>query len=200
MGLHESMLIKEKRSLLFDAWHRFKYTSSETKEEITMKAETRVFGTVDIADEKIITMETGMIGLPLFKKFALIFDEEKAKEEDQETTNIMWLQSLDDPDTAFPVMVPQTVMPDYNPKVNEEILAPLGELNDENTYILVTVTVPSKIEDLSITLKAPIIINADTHKGVQIIVEDDFPVKFKIYDLVKGNKKREDIEDGKAGE
>ncbi|SER83237.1 flagellar assembly protein FliW [Lachnobacterium bovis] len=165
-----------------------------------MKAETRVFGTVDIADEKIITMETGMIGLPLFKKFALIFDEEKAKEEEKEATSIMWLQSLDDPETAFPVMVPQTVIPDYNPKVNDEILAPLGELTAENTYILVTVTVPSEIEDLSINLKAPIIINADTHKGVQIIVEDDFPVKFKIYDLVKGNKKREDIEDGKAGE
>ncbi|SFG78596.1 flagellar assembly factor FliW [Lachnospiraceae bacterium C7] len=165
-----------------------------------MKAETRVFGTVDIADEKIITLETGMIGLPLFKKFALIYDEEKAAEEGKNATSIMWLQSLDDPETAFPVMVPQTVIPDYNPTVNEEILAPLGELNAENMYILVTVTVPSKIEDLSINLKAPIVINADTHKGVQIIVEDDFPVKFKIYDLVKDKKANDDSKDGKAGE
>ena len=42
-----------------------------------MKAVTRLFGTIDVADDKIITMERGMIGFPNFTHFALIFDEEK---------------------------------------------------------------------------------------------------------------------------
>ena len=42
-----------------------------------MKAKTRLFGTIDIADEKIITMEKGMIGFPELTHFALIFDEDK---------------------------------------------------------------------------------------------------------------------------
>ena len=67
-----------------------------------MKAETRRFGTIEIEDEKIIRMEKGMIGLPDFKNFALIFDEEKGFE----NTKIMWLQSMDDGETAFPVMNP----------------------------------------------------------------------------------------------
>lgn len=150
-----------------------------------MKANTRFFGTIDIADDKIITLEKGMIGFPDLKKFALIFDEEK------QAASIMWLQSMDDGDIAFPVMDPHVVKEDYHPTVSNEILAPLGELTDENTYILVTVTVPKDITQFSINLKAPVVINTEINKGVQLIVEDDFPVKYKVYDLLKAKKKRQ---------
>jgi flagellar assembly factor FliW len=151
-----------------------------------MKAVTRLFGTIDIADDKIITMERGMIGFPNLKKFALIFDEDK-KDRD---FKIMWLQSMDDGDIAFPVTDPIHLIEDYNPSVSEEILAPLGEMTDENTYLLVTVTVPKNVEDFSINLKAPIVINMDTNKGAQIITEDDYSVKYKIYDLLKASKEK----------
>ena len=154
-----------------------------------MKAKTRLFGTIDIADDKIITMEKGMIGFPDLKKFALIFDEEK-KDRD---FKIMWLQSMDDGDIAFPVTDPTYIQETYAPSVNEEIIAHLGAMDEDNTYLLVTVTVPQKVTDLSVNLKAPIVINMDTNKGAQVVSEDDVPVKYKIYDLLM--EKRE-----KAGE
>ena len=151
-----------------------------------MKAVTRLFGTIDVADEKIITMERGMIGFPNLTHFALIFDEEKKDKK----FKIMWLQSMDDGDIAFPVADPIQIKEDYKPLVNEEIIAPLGEMTEDNTYILVTVTVPKKVEDFSVNLKAPIVINMDTNKGAQIITEDDYPVKFRVYDLLKGNTEK----------
>ena len=151
-----------------------------------MKAVTRLFGTIDVADEKIITMERGMIGFPNLTHFALIFDEEKKDKK----FKIMWLQSMDDGDVAFPVADPIQIKEDYKPLVNEEIIAPLGEMTEENTYILVTVTVPKRVEDFSVNLKAPIVINMETNKGAQIITEDDYPVKYKIYDLLKGNTEK----------
>lgn len=151
-----------------------------------MKAKTRIFGEIEIADEKIITLEKGMIGFPNLNHFALIFDEEK----EQKDTTIMWLQSMDEPDIAFPVMMPHVVMEDYRPNVSEEILAPLGEMTEENTYLLVTVTVPKKVEDFSVNLKAPIVINMENHKGVQIIVEDDYPIKYKVYDVIRNKKEK----------
>lgn len=150
-----------------------------------MKADTRLFGEIDIEEDKIITIENGMIGLPEFRKFALIFDEEKGMEE----SSVMWFQSMDDPETAFPVMQPNIVKPDYNPTVNDEVLSPLGELKEENTYVLVTLTAAADVEETSVNLKAPIVINTETKKGCQIIVEDDYPVKYKIYEAVKGKKK-----------
>lgn len=151
-----------------------------------MKAKTRIFGEIEIADDKIITLEKGMIGFPDLNRFALIFDEEKQKKHN----SIMWLQSMDDTDIAFPVMEPLAVREDYKPNVNEAMIAPLGQLNEENTYILVTVTVPKKVEDFSVNLKAPIIVNMDNHKGVQLIVEDDYPVKYKVYQILKGKKEK----------
>ena len=149
-----------------------------------MKVETRLFSTIDIADDKIITMEKGMIGFPNLKHFSLIFDEEKK----EKSFKIMWLQSMDDGDIAFPVVDPSFIQEDYNPFVNEEILAPLGDMKEDNTYMLVTATVPKNIEDFSVNLKAPIVINTDTNKGAQVIAENDYSVKHKIYNLLKNKK------------
>lgn len=151
-----------------------------------MKAETRLFGKISIEDEKIITLEKGMIGFPELVHFALIYDEEKENGQEK----IMWLQSMDEGSIAFPVMMPHVIKEDYQPNVSEEMLAPLGELTPENTYVLVTVTVPKKIEDFSVNLKAPVIINMDNRRGVQLIVEDDYPVKYKVYDVIKAKKEK----------
>ena len=150
-----------------------------------MKAKTRMFGDIDISDDKIIVLESGMIGFPDMQKFTLIYDEEKG-----DKANIMWLQSMDDPQTAFPVINPMKIKEDYNPSVSEELLKPLGEMEQEDIFVLVTMRVPKNIEDMSINLKAPIIINTSNNKGAQIIVEDDLPVRYKIYSLLKKRKEK----------
>ena len=124
-----------------------------------MKAKTRMFGEIDIQEDKIITLESGMIGFP-------------------------------DPQTAFPVINPVTIKEDYNPSVSEELLKPLGDMKQEDTFVLTTVRVPKDIQDMSINLKAPIIINMSNNRGAQIIVEDDLPVRYKIYDLLKSRKEK----------
>ena len=148
-----------------------------------MTVETRLFGEVYVGDDKIVTLPQGIIGFPDLQKFTLIFDSEK-----ENGGSIMWFQSLDEPQFALPVMVPTTVKPDYNPTINDELLKPLGELNEDNIYVLVTVKVPSNLRDMTVNLRAPIIINTDTLLGGQLIVEDeDLPVRFKIYDILKSN-------------
>lgn len=150
-----------------------------------MKAETRLFGPIDIKEDKIIYFEQGIIGFPELKHFALIFDSER-----EEKSAIMWLQSMEDGDIAIPVMSPDPMLPDYHPMVNEALLKPLGGLTEENTYILVTVRVPEQIQDISVNLKAPIIINSDSNKGSQLIVEDDYEIRYRIYHLIQDGKKK----------
>ncbi|MCR5273617.1 MAG: flagellar assembly protein FliW [Lachnospiraceae bacterium] len=145
-----------------------------------MKAKTRLFGEIDIDDGKIIKLVNGIIGFPEFKNFALIFDEEK-----KEGATIMWLQCMDEPEFALPVIEPLKIMPDYNPTVEDDLLTPLGELNEENTFVLITITVPKDIKEMSVNLRAPFIINTDNNIGSQLIIEDNLPVRYKIYDLLK---------------
>ncbi len=150
-----------------------------------MRTNTRLFGEIEIEDAKIITIERGIIGFPDLKHFTLIFDAERGQK-----ASIMWLQSMDDGDVAIPVMVPTDLLPEYRPTVNDELLEPLGALTPDNTYILVTVRVPECMEDISVNLKAPIIVNMDTNKGSQLIVEDDYEVRYNIYGLIGEGKER----------
>ena len=149
-----------------------------------MKIETRMFGEIDIEDEKIITFEDGIIGFPDLKKFSLIFDEEK-----EARSEISWLQSMDEPVFALPVINPLAVKPDYNPTVEDELLKSLGNLEPDNTLVLVTITVPEDIEKMSINLKAPIVINADERKATQVIVDGE-EIKYPIYDIIKADQKK----------
>lgn len=148
-----------------------------------MRVETRLFGEIDIAEEKIITLGRGLIGYPDMKRFNLIFDEEKQGK-------IMWLQSLDEPQFAMPVVDPAGICADYNPTVNDELLTPLGQFSEESLFVLVTIRVPSDITRMTINLKGPIIINTDNLRGEQIIVEDEVQTRFPIYDILKSRKEK----------
>lgn len=150
-----------------------------------MKVSTRLFGEIDIEEEKIIHLDKGIVGFPDLKRFTLIFDNEG---EDDSKKSIMWFQSLDEPQFAMPVLNPNDIVADYNPMVNDELLEPLGNINEDNLFVLVTVKVPKKLEDMTINLKAPIVINSDNRQGGQIIVEDDVEVRFPIYDILKAAK------------
>ena len=149
-----------------------------------MLVKTRFFGEVDLPEEKILTFEHGLIGLGEYKKFTILYDCDK------EDSNISWLQSVEEPSFALPVIKPWLVKEDYNPVVEDELLKHIGELTEENLVILTTMTVPEDVKQMSVNLKAPIIINADTRKGAQIICEnDDYEVKDKVYDVL--NEKKE---------
>lgn len=149
-----------------------------------MQITTRYFGEIEIDNEKILHFEEGLIGFENLKKFTLIYNSEK-----EDTKNIIWLQSLDEPMVAFPMINPFHVMTDYNPVVNNEVLDSLGELNEDNTAIFLTLTVPSDISKMTTNLKAPIIINSETKKGCQVIAENsEYVIKYNIYDVIQRMK------------
>lgn len=150
-----------------------------------MKVETKWFGTVDITEEKILTFEKGIIGFDDFKKYTIIYDSEK-----EEETAIMWLQSLDEPSLALPIMKPELVCPNYDPIVEDELVNTLGsDIKNANLLVLCTLTVPSDLTKMTCNLKAPVIINADTLKGIQLIADnDDYMVRYPIYDILGAAK------------
>ena len=149
-----------------------------------MNASTKNFGEICIEDEKIITFGNGIIGFPDLKHFALIYNNEKG-----DSSAIKWLQSMEEPNFAMPVLDPLIISTEYNPVVDDEILKPIGEFATDELLVLTTVTVPKNIEQLSVNLKAPIVINARTRQAVQLIVDgDEYPVKYFIYELLKKRK------------
>lgn len=148
-----------------------------------MKINTKVFGEVEIADDKIIHFPSGIVGFPELTEFTLLHDEEKG------AGSIHWLQSIQEPGFAMPVMDPLLVCTDYNPEVDDELLKPLGGLDPEEILVLVTVTVPSDLKKMSVNLRGPIIINATAKKACQVIVEGEgYQVKYPVYEILSARK------------
>lgn len=149
-----------------------------------MLVKTRYFGEIDLDENKIIVFPNGILGFENSKSYTLLYDNEG-----EERPDISWLQSLDEPALAIPVISPFLLKEDYNPEVEDELLKPLGELNEDNMVVLVSVTVPSDITQMSANLKAPFVMNADTRKGCQIIVENsDYEIKYRFYDKLQEKK------------
>ncbi|MBQ8526946.1 MAG: flagellar assembly protein FliW [Lachnospiraceae bacterium] len=147
-----------------------------------MEVNTRIFGMIDIEEDKLIHFVNGIVGFPELTTFALIHDNEKKG-------GVQWLQSMQEPQFAIPVMNPLDILADYNPKVEDELLKPIGGLDPENMLVLVTVAVPSDLTKMTVNLRGPIVINANNRKACQVITEgEEYQVKFPIYDILKSRK------------
>lgn len=150
----------------------------------TMLVKTKHFGDINLDENKIIQFENGILGFEDLKKYTILYDNKDGKR-----SEISWLQSLDEPSLAIPVMNPFLLKEDYNPEVEDELLKPLGEMTPDDIVVLVSITVPVDITKMSANLKAPFVINAETKKGAQIIVENqEYEVKYYFYDKLQANK------------
>jgi len=65
----------------------------------------------------------------------------------------------------------------------------IAEYSLSHTLLYYRINSPAS-QDFSVNLKAPVVINMDNRKGVQMIVEDDYPVKYKVYDVLKAKKEK----------
>lgn len=149
-----------------------------------MNITTKLFGEISVDESKLIKFVNGIVGFPNLTDFLLIHDSDG-------NGNVRWMQSIQEPAFAMPVIDPLVVKPDYNPAIEDELLNPLGGVTPENMLVLVTITVPKEIEKMSVNLKAPFVINGDNLKASQIIVEDDsYEVKFPIYEILKASKEK----------
>ena len=74
-------------------------------------------------------------------------------------------------------------------EMQEKIQSLIGEVRSEVMSIINGDPNQGRLK-LHEMLKAPIIINMSNNKGAQIIVEDDLPVRYKIYDLLKSRKEK----------
>lgn len=152
-----------------------------------MVTKTRFFGEVEIDDEKILTLDHGIMGFEDSKKWTILYDIEKGTE-----GVISWFQSLDFPELALPIISPYAVADSYSPIVEDELLKPLGEFKDEDLLIFLILTIPSENPKLTTAnFRAPLIINPVNKKGIQVIVNnEDYPVRYKIADALEAMKNK----------
>jgi len=128
-----------------------------------MKINTKHFGEIEVEDDSVIVFDEGLPGFPDDKQFIILDNEEP----------FCWLQSTTDGDNAFILVDVFSVIPEYSPQVDKDDFASLGEYNSEDFLIYNIVVLPENINEMTVNLLAPVIINTATKKGKQVIAKNE---------------------------
>ena len=127
------------------------------------------FGTLEVPDEAIVEFPSGLVGLG-GRHYALL--------ERNGARAFLWLQSIDDPDLALPVVDPWEFFPGYELELTQSDAERVGGADPEQTSLYVTVRAAEGdgAEGFSANLRAPIIIVGNV--GHQLINQaDEAPVR-----------------------
>lgn len=101
----------------------------------------------------------------------------------------IYLKSLDSEDLGFVCIDPFLICPRYSIQIPAKDLSLLDLKDSANALILSLVTVENRPEETTANLLAPIIINIANQTGRQVILEDNKPVRFKIWEGLEAFEK-----------
>lgn len=134
-----------------------------------------VHGKITYDENEIIKFEKTILGFDKSKRFIL--------KDVNENDFFKILQSVDEPEVGFIVISPFEVENNYEINLNNEVINTLKIKEANNVLLYSLVTLNSKIEDITVNLKAPIVININNKKAQQFIIDKE---KYKIkHPLVK---------------
>ena len=128
-----------------------------------MNIESQRFGTLDINEEELLTFPHGVIGFPTEQRFALVPHHGSGY--------IAWLQSTSTPGLAFPVVSAHAFGDRYPDVPVESAARDVGVEGEEDALAVMVVLCALANQPATVNLLAPIVVNAATRKGAQIILE-----------------------------
>lgn len=156
----------------------------------TIKVNSARFGEVEINEEQVITLPSGIAGFDMLKNWCLLHLED--------APDYNWLQSLEEPSISLLLADPDQLFDGYVADVREEQVAELDLPTEGDHVPSLVMRVVLKWDDdkrrFFANLRAPIIFNLDNRQGVQVILQKaDYSMFQEIktskdVDLMDGNE------------
>jgi flagellar assembly factor FliW len=119
------------------------------------------FGEIELDDAKTIVFAAGLVGFPEARRYVLL--------DSPEAGQIAWLQSLDIPALAFPVVDGAAIDRSY-PQPGAAELAHEAGFGDRELAVLVIVAAP-RGKGLFANLLAPLVVGLTSRRGAQIVLD-----------------------------
>ena len=140
-----------------------------------MKINTVRFGEIEIDENRIFDFKLPIIGFNELSKFVLL-DLNKDK-------FFKWLQSVEDPSLAFPVVSVFSLNLEYSVDLPDNIIDTLKINNVESLLVMNIASIPQDDpQGTTINLLAPLIFNLDTQTAGQIILSGSgYDISFPLF-------------------
>ena len=145
--------------------------AQETKE--TVKINSSRFGELEIDKNVIFNFVSPIIGFSDLNNYALI--------DYKPDSPFKWLQSIEEPELAFPVTLCSFFEIDYQFDLPDEEASKLDIENSDDVFVCNIANIPSSDpQGATINMLAPIIMNLKNKKAMQTILKNtDFEVRYR---------------------
>lgn len=141
-----------------------------------MKVQTSRFGALEVSEADIINLSEGLMGFEDLHRYFIV--------DPSDDTMILWFQSIDRSEIAFPILEPKIFRPDYRVRLsaNELRLLKIDSVAKPETLVYSILTIPEDPRGMTANLKAPIVINVKDSIGRQVVLqENEYSVKCSMY-------------------
>lgn len=132
-----------------------------------MLIQTRDFGEVTISPEDIIEFVQPLYGFENLHRFVFLYEQSISD-------HFIWMQSVEERNICFILVDPAVVVGDYSPSLPDVVCEKLG---DEDYMCWLIVVVAEQFEKSTVNLKSPIVVNPEKRLAIQVILEEDFPIR-----------------------
>ena len=129
-----------------------------------MKIRTTRFGELNIPAACIIRFVSSLAGFPRYKRFALFPFEENSP--------FYFLQSVSNPDLTFLLVDPYRFFSGYVFELEDDMAQELGFSEENHPGVYTLTTLHDKIEDATVNLLGPVLINWRSRRAVQITLHN----------------------------
>jgi flagellar assembly factor FliW len=131
---------------------------------MSITIQTSRFGSLDINEDKIITMTTPFLGFAEERQFVLLPHSPKS--------TFWWLQAVANPDLAFVVIQAGAINPQYHPSIPHHFQQELQAAEQGELELLLILTIPKgQPEAMTANLLGPVVLNPVKRLAKQILLD-----------------------------
>jgi flagellar assembly factor FliW len=145
-------------------------TTAATTSSTPISVPSQALGAIEVRPDSIITFCEPLAGFPDCTQYTLI---EHARSGGSSTGTVFWLQAVERPFHAFVVTDPWGVHADYAPEISDGDAAQLGLGGFEDARVFGILTVPRSPSEITINLRAPVVVNVAQRLAKQVVVLND---------------------------
>ena len=140
-----------------------------------MKINTLRFGEIDISEERVFEFVLPIIGFNELKKF-VILDINK-------DSFFKWLQSVEDPELAFPIVSVFSMNVDYTLDLQDNVVEALKIEKVENILVMNIASIPQdNPQGTTLNLLAPLIFNVENQLAGQVVLSGSgYDISFPLF-------------------
>jgi flagellar assembly factor FliW len=143
-------------------------TTGTTSGTITIQSQ--ALGRVEVAPESVLSACEPVAGFPDCASYALL---EHMRSNGEPSASVFWLQALERPFQAFVVTDPWGVHAEYSPEISDADATQLELASFEDARVFAILTVPANPSEITVNLRAPIVVNVARRLVKQVVLLND---------------------------